>query len=379
MKHLIEKRNDSLARIEEILALVEAEQRPMTEEEMAEIEALKTEVEEINKQKEVVESTRNLKPVKEKEENKKDEVKEVMERNLEVRAQEERAFENAIRNGEIRNLQAGDNGSLIPETVSERIVAKVKELSPLLAECQIVNVKGNYRVIKEASATEANYVEEGSTFTGADSTFEAVVLKSHVIGALVKVSNSLINNTELDIVGYVVDRLARAIAEKLEKEILVGTTGKITGISTTRNIVNCAGDDIAIDDLIDLQNAVYARPEETMFIVSRETFGKIRKMKDAVGQPYLCADASRGFANTLFGARVVVSDMLTGGDALAYLVDPKAVVVKFAKEVEVKVLNEKYAEYYATGVVGYVEADATIENDQKCAVLKAKSLMRARK
>lgn len=379
MKHLIEKRNDSLARIEEILALVEAEQRPMTEEEMAEIEALKTEVEEINKQKEVVESTRNLKPVKEKEENKKDEVKEVMERNLEVRAQEERAFENAIRNGEIRNLQAGDNGSLIPETVSERIVTKVKELSPLLAECQIVNVKGNYRVIKEASATEANYVEEGSTFTGADSTFEAVVLKSHVLGALVKVSNSLINNTELDIVAYVVDRLARAIAEKLEKEILVGTTGKITGISTTKNIVNCAGDDIAIDDLIDLQNAVYARPEETMFIVSRETFGKIRKMKDATGQPYLCADASRGFANTLFGARVVVSDMLTGDDALAYLVDPKAVVVKFAKEVEVKVLNEKYAEYYATGVVGYVEADATIENDQKCAVLKAKSLMRARK
>ena len=102
-------------------------------------------------------------------------------------------------------------------------------------------------------------------------------------------------------------------------------------------------------------------------------------MKDATGQPYLCADASRGFANTLFGARVVVSDMLTGDDALAYLVDPKAVVVKFAKEVEVKVLNEKYAEYYATGVVGYVEADATIENDQKCAVLKAKSLMRARK
>ena len=45
MKHLIEKRNDSLARIEEILALVETEQRPMTEEEIAEVEALKAEVE----------------------------------------------------------------------------------------------------------------------------------------------------------------------------------------------------------------------------------------------------------------------------------------------------------------------------------------------
>lgn len=377
MKHLIEKRNDSLARIEEILTLCEAEQRPMTEEEMAEVEALKAEVESINKQEEVVESTRALKPVKT-EEIKKEEVTEVMERSLEVRAQEERAFENAIRNGEIRNLQAGDNGSLIPESVSERIVAKVKEISPLLAECQMVNVKGNYRVIKETSATEANYVEEGSAFTGTDSAFEAVVLKSYIIGALVKVSNSLINNTELDIIGYVVDRLATAIAEKLEKEILVGTPGKITGISTTKNVVNCAGAEIAIDDLIDLQNAVLARPEDTMFIVSRETFGKIRKMKDGNGQPYLCADASRGFANTLFGARVVVSDMLTS-DALGYLVDPKAVVVKFAKEVEVKVLNEKFADVYATGVIGYVEADATIENDQKCAVLKPQAMVLSRR
>ena len=375
MKHLIEKRNSALARIEEILALVEEEKRPLTDEEKAELEALKAEVEKINSQEKMVEEARALEPVKEtQEEIKKGEVTEVMEKR-ELQLQEERAFENAIRNGEIRNLQAGDNGSLIPETVSERIVAKVKEISPLLAECQMVNVKGNYRVIKEASATEANYVEEGSAFTGIDSTFEAVVLKSYVIGALVKVSNSLINNTELDIIGYVVDRLARAIAEKLEREILVGTVGKITGISTTKNIVNCAGGELAIDDLIDLQNAVLARPEDTMFIVSRETFGKIRKMKDATGQPYLCADASRGFANTLFGARVVVSDMLTG-DALAYLVDPKAVVVKFAKEVEVRVLNEKYADVYATGVVGYVEADATIENDQKCAVLKPQGRMR---
>ncbi|MEI3368301.1 MAG: phage major capsid protein [Clostridium sp.] len=375
MKHLIEKRNSALARIEEILALVEEEKRPLTDEEKAELEALKAEVEKINSQEKMVEEARALEPVKEtQEEIKKGEVTEVMEKR-ELQLQEERAFENAIRNGEIRNLQAGDNGSLIPETVSERIVAKVKEISPLLAECQMVNVKGNYRVIKEASATEANYVEEGSAFTGIDSTFEAVVLKSCVIGALVKVSNSLINNTELDIIGYVVDRLARAIAEKLEREILVGTVGKITGISTTKNIVNCAGGELAIDDLIDLQNAVLARPEDTMFIVSRETFGKIRKMKDATGQPYLCADASRRFANTLFGARVVVSDMLTG-DALAYLVDPKAVVVKFAKEVEVRVLNEKYADVYATGVVGYVEADATIENDQKCAVLKPQGRMR---
>lgn len=373
MKHLIEKRNDSLSRIEEILALVELEQRPMTEEEVTELETLKAEVEEINKQEEVVEATRALKPVQE--ETKKDEVTEVMERSLEVRAQEEKLFVEALREGNIRALNAGTNGALIPETVAEKIVAKIKEISPLLKEAQIVNVKGNYRVIRETSATEATYVEEGQAIGGTDSTFEAVVLKSFILGALVKVSNSLINNTELDVVSYVVDRLAKAIAEKLEKEILVGTTGKIAGISKTTNVVTVNGD-LSIDDFIDLQCQVLARPEDTMFILSRDTYKAVRKMKDAVGQPYLLADASKGFAESLLGARVCVSDMLTG-TTLGYLVNPKSVVVKYSKEMEIKVLNEKYADVYATGVIGYVEADATYENEQL--VGKLVSASRAKK
>lgn len=360
MKFLIEKRNDSLARIEEILALVEAEQRAMTEEEVAELETLKAKVESINKQEEVVEATRNLKPVQKEETKKVEET--VMDRNLEVRAQEEKAFVEAIREGNIRALNAGTNGALIPETVADKIITRIKEISPLLREAQIVNVKGNYRVIREASATEAVYVEEGQAIGGTDATFEAVVLKSFIIGALVKVSNSLINNTDLDVVGYVVDRLAKAIAEKLEKEILVGTSGKIAGIAGTTNVVTVTGD-LTIDNFIDLQCQVLASPENTMWIFSRDTYKAIKKMKDAVGQPYLCADVSKGFAETLLGARVCVSDVLEG-TTLGYLVDPKSVVVKYSKEMEIKVLNEKYADVYATGIIGYVEADATYENDQ---------------
>lgn len=368
MKHLIEKRNDALARIEEILALVEAEQRPMSEEEMKEVETLKAEVEGINKQEEVIEATRNLKPVKDTE---KDEVTEVMERNLEVRAQEEKLFLEALKQGNLRELNAGTNGALIPETVADKIVTKIKEISPLLREAQIVNVAGNYRVIRETSATEAQYVEEGQAIGGTNSTFEAVVLKSHILGALVKVSNSLINNTEADIVGYVVDRLARAIAEKLEKEILIGTDKKIVGISKTQNVVTANGD-LCIDNFIDLQCQVLARPEDTMFILSRDTYKAVRKMKDAIGQPYLCADASKGFAETLLGARVCVSDVLEG-TTLGYLVNPKTVVVKYSKEIEIKILNERYAEFYATGVIGYVEADATYENEQLVGKLIAAS------
>lgn len=375
MKHFREKRNEILTKIEELMALIEQEQRPMTDEEMSELEAMKSEVEAINKQEEIIEATRALKPVETKEKvGKVEEI--VMERNLDLRIQEEKAFIDAVRDGNIRALNVGTNGSLIPESVADRIVTKIKEISPLLREAQIVNVVGNYRVIREASATEAQYVEEGQAIGGTDSTFESVVLKSYILGALVKVSNSLINNTELDVVGYVVDRLAKAIAEKLEKEILVGTSGKIAGIAGTNTVVTVTGE-LSIDDLIDLQCEVLARPEDTMWILSRDAYKKVRKLKDNNGQPYLCADASKGYAETLLGARVSISDMITG-DTLGYLVNPKTVVVKYSKEMEIKVLNEKYADVYATGVIGYVESDATYENEQLVGKLVA-GVARAKK
>ena len=50
--------------------------------------------------------------------------------------------------------------------------------------------------------------------------------------------------------------------------------------------------------------------------------------------------------------------------------DLSGYVFNLSKEIEVKVLNEKYATQYATGVVGYMEIDGKIMQQSKFAVLK---------
>ena len=81
-------------------------------------------------------------------------------------------------------------------------------------------------------------------------------MRDSLVGALTKVSVSLINNVNFNLSGYVVTKIAEAMAEFLEKELLAGTNGKMTGLaSCSQGIVAATTSVITVDELIDLQSA----------------------------------------------------------------------------------------------------------------------------
>ena len=53
-----------------------------------------------------------------------------------------------------------------------------------------------------------------------------------------------------------------------------------------------------------------------------------------------------------------------------YYGDMTGLAVKISEELEIQVLREKYATQHAVGVVGWMELDSKIEDEQKIAVLK---------
>ena len=73
-------------------------------------------------------------------------------------------------------------------------------------------------------------MDEGTDLTDNVGKFTSIDLTGYVLGALALVSNKLKDNTDIDVVGFIVNQVAEAMAEKLEKEFINGTTGKITGI-----------------------------------------------------------------------------------------------------------------------------------------------------
>ena len=147
MKALLEKKNSLIDEMESLLDKAKAEVRVFSDEEDSRIEEIKKEVRGLEKLIADKEEFRALS----KEEIKAEKVIEEMskeERQLEVIEKEEREFIEAVRNNELRNLTAGQNGKIIPVSIASDVINKVVELCPILSLSQVYNVAGELRLPK---------------------------------------------------------------------------------------------------------------------------------------------------------------------------------------------------------------------------------------
>jgi len=366
-KELIEKRNSLVEEIETMLDSAKAETRALNNEEIERAEQVKIEVANINATIKVEGEMRNM-------ENK---VEVVVN---EVRALEEASFLNFIQ-GDKRALDVSTNGGIVPVTIADRIIETVKEICPIYQMATIYNVAGTLSLpVYDESTTSigAAYSEDFTELTEGTGKFNTVDLKGFVIGVLAKISKSLINKPGFDLVAFVIKKVAEAIARFIEKECLIGTDGKMTGIFSSANIVTTASATaITVDELIDLQDSIPdVLQTNACFIMNRATRKSIRKLKDLEGAYLLNKDITSAFGYTLLGKPVYVSEnaaVIGAGNKVIAYGDMSALSIKLAQEVEIQVLVEKYATSHAVGVVGYIELDSKITEVQKLAVLQMKA------
>lgn len=363
-------------------AKLEAEQRAITEEEEKQIEAISDEIENIDKTIAILQ--RMKEELVKTNEGKREVIEDV--RDGEQRAQEEadeKAFENYIRGivseERAENLTFSDNGAVIPTTIANRIITKVYDISPILERSTKYNVKGTLEIpyYPESDATDITmaYATEFVELESSAGEFTNIQLTGYLAGALTLVSRSLINNSQFDIVGFVVDHMAYNIHRWIEKELLNGTASKIAGLSgVTQEVTAAAATAITADELIQLQDTVKdAFQNNAIWIMSPATRTALRLLKDDVGRYLLQDDITAPFGKVLLGKPVYVSDNMPDMAAEAtaiYYGDMSGLAVKITEEMEIQVLREKYATQHADGVVAWLEMDAKVENAQKIAKLE---------
>lgn len=375
LKILTEQRNSKIEEMETVLGLAKTEVRAFSEEETTKIEGLKAEIVAIDASIKLEGEVRNMKMDKAVVvENK---VEGVVE--METRELDESTFLKFVR-GEERALAVADNGALIPVSISNRIIEAVKELSPIYAMASIYNVGGDLvfpSYDESTNAISATYVDDFAELTEHTGKFTTVKLQNFIVGCLAKVSKSLMNRVDFDLVSFIVNKVAQAIADFLEKELIQGTTGKMRGIASTTNVVTSAVlATIDTDDLIDLQMAV---PEiyqaGSVFIMNKATFKAIRKLKDANKSYILNKDVSMAFGWELLGKPVYCTtsvDVVATGKKAVFYGDMSGLYVKLAQNVEIQMLLEKFATQHAVGACGYIECDSAVVENQKIAVLAVK-------
>lgn len=382
MTKLQEKRNAIYAELEKLIAETRKEERAFNDEEKAEYTSKLAEMRKLDEQIEAEEELRSLaiKSSKKADESGK----------LSTEEAEKRAFEAFIlgkketRDATPVNMTYGANGAVIPDTIMQKVIDRVVEISPLFAAATKYAIPGDITIPKidrSSGDITVAFAAEFSTLTANGFKFGSVTLSGHLAASLVLISKQLINNSKIDVVEVVVNKLAEAIAVFVENFLLNGdesiSNSGLAGSMDSGNILTVASvAAITADNLIDVQDIIPDAYQGNAFWIMNPTMRtKIRKLKDGQGNYLLVPDFQKGSGYILLGKPAYVTDNLPtasgaqAGDTLLYYGDFSGLAVKTGESAEIQMLIEKYAEQHAVGMNTWFEIDARIENPQKIAAL----------
>lgn len=376
-KELVETRNAKVAQMEDILNTAKVENRAVTDEENAKFENLEKEVKNIDRTIALNERMQNvsLREVPK---------TEVAMAEMTNEEKDAKVFENMIRNYKNETFTTkADGQATIPSTIASKIIDKVVEISPIFRLADRYNIKGKITLPKYNSQTSTlsmQYVTEGTSATPNELKLTNIELDGYLASTLSYVSNSLINNSAFDIVGFVIAKMAQAIAIFIEGELLKGTNGKVEGLSTipaSMIVTTESATAITTDELMDVQDKVVDKYQgASIWIMNRTTRSAIRKLKDKEGQYLLNKDLNSKWGYTLLGRDVYCSDQVDGigaGKTAIFYGDFSGLAVKVSEDVEMKILDQVQAINHLTTIVAFIEFDAKLADEQKIAKLVLKT------
>ena len=375
LKELMEKRAELQEKMDNLLDTAKEEKRAMSTEEVAQFDEMEAEI-------------KNIDATIEREEKRAKAEKKEIKEELTVEDRDYKNFANYIRGlasgSETRadvNLTKGDNGAVIPSTIINKIMDKVGEISPVYRLATKYNIAGTINIPKVDESAGSITVAYGTEFTDLESKankFATIELTGYLYGALTKISKSLLNNSDFNLVNWVIDKMAKKVAKFIEGELLNGTTSKTAGIAgsydaTNMKVTLASKTAITADELIDIQDKLPdAYQGSACWIMAKDTRNKIRKLKDGQNNYLLVRDFSQEGAYTLLGKPVYLSDNVaplgTASKNVIFYGDMSGLAVKEAETAEVQILREKYATQHAVGIVMWGEIDAKVEDTQKIAV-----------
>jgi HK97 family phage major capsid protein len=171
------------------------------------------------------------------------------------------------------------------------------------------NSGNDIKVPVESTRPAGTAVAEGATFAVSDPTFANITLRSHKIGTLVVASRELVEDTGIDLQGFLGAQIGVALGTAVNSILTNGT-----GTVQANGIVTAAGTGVAAggtgvggaftsDNLITLMHSVdslYAAQPSAGWMMSRATMGAVRSLKGAEGYLFQTY-AAEGMVGSLLG------------------------------------------------------------------------------
>lgn len=198
---------------------------------------------------------------------------------------------------QVRNVLTGGRGTATTDTFGtsfrQQLYEHLIENSAILqTNVEVLNTSTGEDLImpKTVTHTSGSIVAEGGTILADDPTYGQATLSTYKYGRLVQVSSELLQDTAVDLTGYLARSFGQALANGFGAHLVTGTgssqpTGILEGASVgVAGATGISGIPTA-DELMSLYFAVIEpHASRGWWVMRRATLGAIRKIKDDNGQ-----------------------------------------------------------------------------------------------
>lgn len=303
---------------------------------------------------------------------------------------EQRGFEEFLKghlySEEVRAITTGTSpGQLtVPTSISDQIIKKLEEVAPLFAlSKQFPSESGHLEVLKETGIGGAQWLGEMENATPADFTMSKVKLEQKRLTSAIELSQQLINDAGFDIVSYAINVLSSRIAYSVNRAIVNGNgVGQMEGFLTAtlapESVIETVAGTVTTDDVLGLFNSMNPElVEGAVFVMNRDTWNKVSKLKDAENRYYLVDFKNGNGANyyTMLGLPVMISDAMpdiaAGNKAIGLINMGEAYGTLIKKGIEVQHVYADSAQALRGSqlIVASIYLDGKIINDQAIRLL----------
>jgi HK97 family phage major capsid protein len=167
----------------------------------------------------------------------------------------------------------------------------------------------NLQVPKTTAHGTAAITAENAAISASDSTFGQVTLGAYKYGRLVQVSRELVEDTAVDLLGYLARDCGRSLGNAFGAHAVTGTgssqpsgvvTGSTVGVTGAASVVGA----FSADNLIDLFYSViapYRSSPSCSWLMRDATVASVRKLKDTTNQYLWQPSMQVGSPETLLG------------------------------------------------------------------------------
>lgn len=223
----------------------------------------------------------------------------------------------AIRNA-MSTTTAAEGGYTVPSEVAAMVIDKLKSFGGMRAVAYSFTTSSGASMswpTSDGTAEVGEIVGQNAAATAGDVTFGTVSLNPFYYSSKqIALPLELIQDSAIDVVGFVVDRLATRIARKQNSDFTIGAgTTLPDGIIPRAGVgkTGATGQTLTViyDDLVDLKHSVdVAYRTGAKFMLNDLSVATISKIKDSTGRPVWAPSVVVGAPDTLLGHAVQINN-----------------------------------------------------------------------